>query len=94
MSGLLDPRVGRGLYNTYNAGNPIFRFPLDHVFHSNHFRLFRLVRLPKVGSDHFPVLIELNLEPDAPAEQQPQRPDAGEEAAAAEMVERQGDGER
>ena len=62
MSGLLDPRIGRGLFNTFDAGNPIFRFPLDHVFHSSHFRLFRLCRLPKVGSDHFPVLVELNLE--------------------------------
>lgn len=90
VSGLLDPRVGRGLYNTYNAGNPIFRFPLDHVFHSNHFRLFRLERLPRVGSDHFPVLIELNLEPDAPAEQPPERADASDERIADEMVERQG----
>jgi endonuclease/exonuclease/phosphatase (EEP) superfamily protein YafD len=89
LSGLLDPRVGRGLFNTYNAGNPIFRFPLDHVFHSNHFKLFRLRRLPKVGSDHFPVLIELNLEPDAPAEQPPQRAQVGDEQLAREIVERQ-----
>lgn len=87
-SGLLDPRVGRGLFNTYNAGNPLFRFPIDHVFHSNHFKLFRLRRLPKVGSDHFPVLIELNLEPDAPADQ-PQRAEESDARAADEMVERQ-----
>lgn len=93
VSGLLDPRIGRGLYNTYNAGNPIFRFPLDHVFHSNHFRLFRLVRLPKVGSDHFPVLVELSLEPDAAGEQPPERADAGDERVADEMIERHtGDG--
>jgi endonuclease/exonuclease/phosphatase (EEP) superfamily protein YafD len=89
VSGLLDPRVGRGLLNTYNAGNPVFRFPLDHVFHSNHFKLFRLARLAKVGSDHFPVLIELNLEPDAPADQPPERADEGDERAADEIVERQ-----
>lgn len=95
VSGLLDPRVGRGLLNTYNAGNPIFRFPLDHVFHSNHFKLFRLRRLPKVGSDHFPVLIELNLEPDAPAEQPAPRPEESDERIAEQIVERSsGEGTR
>jgi len=89
VSGLLDPRVGRGLLNTYNAGNPVFRFPLDHIFHSSHFTLFRLRRLPKVGSDHFPVLIELNLEPDAPADQPPERAEESDARAAEEMVERQ-----
>ena len=89
LSGLLDPRVGRGLLNTFNANNPLFRFPLDHVFHSNHFRLFRLTRLPKVGSDHFPVLIELNLEPDAPAEQPSPQPEEPDVRAAEDMVARQ-----
>ena len=96
LSGMLDPRIGRGLLNTYHANNPLFRFPLDHVFHSNHFRLFRLQRLPKVGSDHFPVLIELNLEPDAPAEQPAPAADDADVRVAEEIVERQateGEGE-
>lgn len=89
LSGLLDPRVGRRLLNTYNANNPLFRFPLDHVFHSNHFRLFDLRRLAKAGSDHFPVLVELSLEADAPAEQPPEQAEAGDVRNADEMVERE-----
>lgn len=73
-SGLLDPRVGRGMYSTYNARNPLLRWPLDHVFHSDHFKLVRIERGPAWGSDHFPVFIELSLEPGAEAEQE--EPDA------------------
>jgi endonuclease/exonuclease/phosphatase (EEP) superfamily protein YafD len=88
LSRLLDPRVGRGLLATYHADYPLFRFPLDHVFHSPHFKLRELKRLPKVGSDHFPVLVELSYEPEAKAEQ-PQKPPApGEREAAEEMVRR------
>ena len=65
LSGLLDPRVGRGLYNSFNADSRIFRYPLDHVFHSGHFRLCELRRLPNIGSDHFPMLVELSYEPEA-----------------------------
>jgi endonuclease/exonuclease/phosphatase (EEP) superfamily protein YafD len=35
------------------------RWPLDHLFHSGHFTLSRLARLPGFGSDHFPLLTEL-----------------------------------
>lgn len=69
ISGLLDPRVGRGLYNTFHAVYPFMRFPLDHFFHSDHFRLVDLRRLDYVGSDHFPVFIKLSLESDAKQKQ-------------------------
>ena len=59
ISGLLDPRVGRGMYNSYHADWWFMRWPLDHLFHSAHFRLVELRRLPGFGSDHFPVLMRL-----------------------------------
>jgi hypothetical protein len=70
ISGLLDPRVGRGFYNTFHANYPFLRLPLDHVFHSNHFRLIKLERIKNsCGSDHFPVFVVLSLEQDAAARQ-------------------------
>lgn len=64
ISGLLDPRIGRGLFNTFNAHYRSVRWPLDHVFVSSHFQLVNLLRLPAMGSDHFPLLAELAIVPD------------------------------
>ncbi len=61
ISGLKDPRVGRGIFNTFNAQHWFIRWPLDHVFASGHFKLGTLQRLPDIGSDHFPLLAELVL---------------------------------
>ena len=94
LSGLLDPRVGRGLYSSYNAKNPLFRYPLDHVFHSNHFRLVELRRCPRIGSDHFPMLVELSYEPDAPPEQPPPREEPGDQREAKEKLEEQAEAAR
>ncbi len=70
ISGLLDPRVGRGFFNTFHARYPFMRFPLDHCFHSNHFRLVDFRRLTYYGSDHFPVFIKMSYELDAEVEQE------------------------
>ena len=61
VSQLGDPRRGRGFYNTFNAEYPVMRWPLDHFFVSPHFHLVEMKRLPFIGSDHFPIMIEVAL---------------------------------
>jgi endonuclease/exonuclease/phosphatase (EEP) superfamily protein YafD len=82
ISRLLDPRMGRGMYSTFHASYPFFRFPLDHVFHSNDFTLVDLRRLGFVGSDHLPICIALRHTPEAAPEQpEPeQKPEQHQEA--------------
>ena len=63
ISRLLDPRVGRGMFNSFHAQYFFARWPLDHFFHSDHFQVVHVARLPSVGSDHFPVLLELQYHP-------------------------------
>ncbi|MDT3404051.1 endonuclease/exonuclease/phosphatase family protein [Mucilaginibacter terrae] len=78
MSGLLDPRRGRGFFNSFNAHHPFMRFPLDHAFTSRHFKLKQIKRLNNFGSDHFPIYLNMQFEPEAVKEQEPLRPDADE----------------
>lgn len=61
ISGLLDPRRGRGFFSTFHAKHPLFRWPLDHIFCSGHFRVASMKIGKSIGSDHFPVLIKLYL---------------------------------
>lgn len=89
LAGLLDPRRGRGFYNSYNANTRLLRWPLDHVFHSHHFRLVALQRLPNVGSDHFPMMVELSYEPDAPLEQPKPELRESDPEEAQEKIEKQ-----
>ncbi|NEU13237.1 endonuclease [Methylobacterium sp. BTF04] len=87
IGGLLDPRIGRGLYPTFNAKWPMLRWPLDHVFFSDDFLLVDLQRLPHIGSDHFPILISLCRSKAAPAVQDAPQADAADRKAAREAVE-------
>jgi len=86
ISGLLDPRVGRGFFHTFHASYPFLRVPLDHFFHSNHFRLVDFRRLGYFGSDHFPVYIKLSYEDDAVHEQEELQADASQKEEAREKI--------
>jgi len=62
ISGLLDPRIGRHYINTFHANYPLLRWSLDHVFHSVDFALIKMKRLTHIGSDHFPIYVELQTD--------------------------------
>ncbi|MGV3639973.1 MAG: endonuclease/exonuclease/phosphatase family protein [Adhaeribacter sp.] len=86
ISGLLDPRIGRGFFNTYNALVPFFRYSLDHIFYDPAYRLLRMERLPKFGSDHFPILVQLSYEPAEAEEHEAPHPEPEEKKEAQELI--------
>ena len=88
LARLLDPRVGRGLLPTFHADYKLLRWPLDHVFHSAHFRLQQLERLPHIGSDHYPIYIRLSYEPQGwqAQEAELEAPDAEDRIEAREKI--------
>lgn len=86
VSGLLDPRIGRGFYSTFDATSWILRYPLDYVFHSDDFRVVELEVLPSIGSDHFPLWLVLSHEPDAEDTQSAPELDEGDREDAQEAV--------
>ncbi len=65
LSGLMDPRKGRGFFNTFHADYFLLRWPLDHVFHTKDFTLIEISRERSIGSDHFPMYINLYYKPEA-----------------------------
>ena len=86
VTGYLDPRRGRGFYNTFHARYPVFRWPLDHIFHSRHFRLVALDRTGRVNSDHFPIFVKLSYEPAQKEEQPRVKKEATTEKEATETI--------
>ena len=86
LSKTLDPRRGRGLFSTFHASYPFLRWPLDHVFHTEHFALVDLKRLDANGSDHLPIVVTLRFNPQAAAEQAPLTPESDDLDDAQEKV--------
>ncbi|AKI01629.1 hypothetical protein IMCC20628_02935 [Hoeflea sp. IMCC20628] len=85
ISGLLDPRQGRGLFNSFDARYWFLRWPLDHIFHSRDFELVTLERQRFVGSDHFPMFYRLALT-DRDRNETPPEPTGDDIAEADEAV--------
>lgn len=87
MSGLLDPRIGRGLYSTFDARRWYARWPLDHVFHDKRFLLNQLQVAGDIGSDHFPIFVELVYQPEAHERQEsPETADMSDLREAAKTI--------
>ncbi|MCB1882429.1 MAG: endonuclease/exonuclease/phosphatase family protein [Geminicoccaceae bacterium] len=86
LSHLIDPRIGRGMFNTFDAKHWFLRWPLDHVFVSEAFLLRRIERLPHIGSDHFPILVELDYVPELESLNTEPQADAADEAEADEKL--------
>lgn len=90
ISGLLDPRVGRGFYNSYHAGIWFVRWPLDHLSHSRHFKLSAMRRLPGFGSDHFAIYTELDYYPETDTSASGLEPSKQDHARAESKIAGQG----
>lgn len=88
ISGLGDPRIGRGLFNSFHAKLPIIRWPLDHMFCSAHFGLNDMRRLKSFGSDHFPLYARFVLLPTAPDDDPAPPPTAEDHVIAADKITR------
>lgn len=88
VSGLLDPRIGRGLFSTFNANYFFLRWPLDHVFVSHHFKLAQIRRLPNCGSDHFPILVSLTYQPDPQHTDERPKPEGDDLTETEEIIEK------
>ena len=59
---LKDVRIGRGLYNTFDAQSFILRWPLDHFFVSEGISVIEFKRPAKIGSDHFPLFAKFQID--------------------------------
>ncbi len=58
-SSLKDGRMGFGVSPTWPAGRPWLSIPIDHCLASEELTVRRFAIGPDIGSDHYPVLVEL-----------------------------------
>lgn len=83
---LLDVRRGRFFYNTFDAGSFIMRWPLDHIFVTEEFRVKTIAAGPNIESDHFHFYAELFLQPELAQEQKPEPASEEKLKAAFEQI--------
>ncbi len=61
-TGLLNSQIGFGLQPSFSAEtNLLLRVPIDHLFHSPALEVTDRQLGPSLGSDHFPLIVDLQL---------------------------------
>ena len=60
-SGLRDGRAGHGIQPTWPSLFPLLWTPIDHCLVSRGLIVQRFQRGPYVGSDHFPLIVDITL---------------------------------
>jgi len=63
ISELLDPRIGRGMFNSFHAKYWFIRWPLDHLFHSREFRICEIRGSAILGRIIFRFISSLPMRP-------------------------------
>lgn len=61
-SGMIDPRIGRGLISTFHAKYRLLRFPIDQMFHTTDIFVEELKALEHIGSDHLPLFCKFFID--------------------------------
>jgi endonuclease/exonuclease/phosphatase (EEP) superfamily protein YafD len=94
IGGYVDPRVGRGLYASFNANHPLIRCPIDQIYVSAEIAMVSIALLPPFGSDHLALLARIRLDPVLAADLNTPAPppDPEEEAQLDGVVEAYGKG--
>ena len=59
--GLTESMRGFGLQPSYPVGAPLLRVPIDNLLHSTDLATVSRQLGPALGSDHFPLLVELAI---------------------------------
>ncbi len=82
VGGYVDPRVGRGLYASFNANHPLIRCPIDQIYVSAEIAIVSFMLLPPFGSDHLALLARIRVDPALAGSlnKPPPPPDPDEEA--------------
>lgn len=62
--GYLDPRRGRGLYPSFHANNIAVRCAIDQLYVTEEVGIVDFHLGPRVGSDHFPVVATVRIDPE------------------------------
>ncbi len=65
ISGLIDSSKGWGIQPTWPIFSPLLEIPLDHLLHTKDLSIVRREIGPDVGSDHYPLIVDLALSVEA-----------------------------